>query len=155
MSQETCIPTGKLSLLQLINTDTLRVSILLRKPMNVIETINEKVQTTLQSLFTISPELLKKTQVTINTDKQKQDFGDLSSNAALILAKELGENPCAVAEKIVAELKHPSIARVAIAGPGFLNIFLSEEAFKKLAQELYEQRFLFFSSSRYEKILLC
>lgn len=113
--------------------------------MNVIETINEKVQTTLESLFTINPELLKKAQVTINTDKQKQDFGDLSSNAALILAKELGENPRAVAEKIVAELKHPSIARVAIAGPGFLNIFLSEEAFKKLAQELYEERSSFFS----------
>ncbi len=101
--------------------------------MNVIETINHHIQTTLQNLFSVRPELILKAQMTINVDKQKQEFGDLSSNAALIISKELGENPRTVAQKIQSELQHPSIDRVEIAGPGFLNIFLTEEAFHTLA----------------------
>ncbi len=113
--------------------------------MNVIETIGQHLHDTLQSLFSSQAQLIKKAQLTINTDKQKSEFGDLSSNAALIIAKELGENPRAVAQKILTALKHPYIERADIAGPGFLNIFLSPEAFKKLATELYEDRALFFS----------
>jgi arginyl-tRNA synthetase len=123
--------------------------------MNVIEIIGEKVQSLLESLFKIDPEVLHRIQITINTDKQKQEFGDLSSNAALILAKELGENPRAVAQKICGELTHPFIARIDIAGPGFINIVLSEEAFKKLAQELYEERTQFFTHTRTPKKSYC
>lgn len=123
--------------------------------MNVIETIDHHIQTTLQNLFSKRSELIVKAQMTINTDKHKQEFGDLSSNAALIISKELGENPRAIAQKIQSALKHPSIDRVEIAGPGFLNIFLTEQAFKALATELYEEGALFFAHTSSKKQSYC
>jgi arginyl-tRNA synthetase len=56
-------------------------------------------------------------------------FGDYQSNAALILAKQLGENPRAIAQKILdasvpSDLSDPPT----IAGAGFINFKLRPEA---------------------------
>ena len=115
--------------------------------MNVIETIDHQLETTLKELFEVDSDLIKKAHLSLNTDKQKQQFGDLSSNAALIISKELGQNPRDIAKKVVDTLSHKYIDRIEIAGPGFLNIFLTEEAFHALAKELYEQGEHFFSKS--------
>ncbi|RZI38532.1 arginine--tRNA ligase, partial [Herbaspirillum sp. HC18] len=49
--------------------------------------------------------------------------GDLASNAAMVLAKPAGKKPRDIAEKLVPYLaKLPEVARVDVAGPGFLNI---------------------------------
>jgi len=49
--------------------------------------------------------------------------GDISTNAAMVLAKSFGKAPRALAESLAAKLKvHPDIAAVEIAGPGFINI---------------------------------
>lgn len=54
--------------------------------------------------------------------------GDMATNAAMVLAKPAGKNPCEIATKIAAELqKHPQIAKVDIAGPGFINLTLKPE----------------------------
>ena len=54
--------------------------------------------------------------------------GDLSTNAAMVLAKPAGMNPRALAEALVAELsKLPQVIGVEIAGPGFINLRLSPE----------------------------
>jgi arginyl-tRNA synthetase len=51
--------------------------------------------------------------------------GDVATNAAMVLAKPLGQNPRAIAEKIAAALKKDSsIEKVEIAGPGFINLKL-------------------------------
>jgi arginyl-tRNA synthetase len=55
--------------------------------------------------------------------------GDYTSNIALIAAKEMGEQPRKLAERIAAHVAHEDIARVEVAGPGFLNIFLTRHAF--------------------------
>ncbi len=51
-------------------------------------------------------------------------FGDLAANCALVLAKETGQNPRALAEELATRLRAASehIARVEVAGPGFLNV---------------------------------
>ena len=58
-------------------------------------------------------------------------YGDYATNAALAAAKVLGNNPHDVAEELarflVEELKDV-VSRVAVAGPGFVNITLSQEA---------------------------
>jgi arginyl-tRNA synthetase len=77
--------------------------------------------------------------LTLNIDEQKQDFGDLNSNAALILNKQLKQPPRAVAEKITKEFSHPSVEKIEIAGPGFLNFYLTNAAFTQNGQELFEQ----------------
>jgi arginyl-tRNA synthetase len=54
--------------------------------------------------------------------------GDLSTNAAMVLAKPAGQNPRALAEALVAELgKLPQVTSAEIAGPGFINLRLSAE----------------------------
>jgi len=55
--------------------------------------------------------------------------GDLSTNAAMVLAKPAKTNPRALAEKIVPKLTaHPLITGAEVAGPGFINIRLAPSA---------------------------
>ncbi len=59
----------------------------------------------------------------------KPDFGDYSTNAAMLLAGSMGEAPRAVAEKLsaaVGERLGPAVDRVEVAGPGFLNLFMAD-----------------------------
>lgn len=56
-------------------------------------------------------------------------FGDYSSNIALQIAGRVQDNPRNVAEKIAEELKVSGrYKEVSIAGPGFINVFLKDEA---------------------------
>jgi len=53
-------------------------------------------------------------------------FGDYQANFAMRLAKDLGEKPRDVAEKIVAQLDTEGVCeKIEIAGPGFINLYLS------------------------------
>lgn len=58
--------------------------------------------------------------------KQKE-FGDLSTNVAMVWAKQQRKSPRAIAEAILKNLEDPKgiLARVAVAGPGFLNFSFS------------------------------
>ncbi|MBN8808356.1 MAG: arginine--tRNA ligase [Sphingomonas sp.] len=57
--------------------------------------------------------------------------GDLATNAAMVLAKPAGTNPRALAEKIAAELaKVDQVAAVAVAGPGFINLTLTDATWR-------------------------
>jgi arginyl-tRNA synthetase len=63
----------------------------------------------------------------------RPDFGDFSSNAPMLLAPTLGEPPRAVADKLgalVTEQLNGALDRVEVAGPGFLNLFLSDGWFR-------------------------
>jgi arginyl-tRNA synthetase len=58
--------------------------------------------------------------------------GDLASNAAMVLAKGAGTNPRALAAAIAPKLESlPEVTSVEIAGPGFLNIRLSSDAWRQ------------------------
>jgi arginyl-tRNA synthetase len=67
----------------------------------------------------------------------KADLGDYSSNAAMLLAGPLGDNPRAVAERLRGELEATlggsagTIDRVEVAGPGFVNLFLSDHWYRR------------------------
>ncbi len=60
----------------------------------------------------------------------KPELGDYSSNAAMLLAGPLGDNPRAVAERLRVELEgglgEADVERIEVAGPGFVNLFLSD-----------------------------
>jgi arginyl-tRNA synthetase len=58
----------------------------------------------------------------------KAELGDYSTNAPMLLAPALGEQPRAVAERLggeVSERLGGGVDRVEVAGPGFLNLFLA------------------------------
>jgi arginyl-tRNA synthetase len=55
--------------------------------------------------------------------------GDISTNAAMVLAKPAGTNPRALATALVAQLeKEPRVVSAEIAGPGFINLRLTDAA---------------------------
>ncbi|HEU0044323.1 arginine--tRNA ligase [Sphingomonas sp.] len=58
--------------------------------------------------------------------------GDLATNAAMVLAKPAGTNPKVLAEALAVELrKLDEVAEVAVAGPGFINLRLSDGAWRE------------------------
>jgi arginyl-tRNA synthetase len=59
-------------------------------------------------------------------------FGDYQTNVALVLGKQRGENPRALAEKIVAQLDVSDVSEPpAVAGAGFINFTLRQAAVEK------------------------
>jgi arginyl-tRNA synthetase len=58
--------------------------------------------------------------------------GDLATNAAMVLAKDAGLKPRELAERLAAELgKRPEIAKVEVAGPGFINLTLDPSVWRE------------------------
>jgi arginyl-tRNA synthetase len=57
--------------------------------------------------------------------------GDLSTNAAMVLAKGAGTNPRALAALLVPKLEMiADVAEVSVAGPGFINLRLTDECWR-------------------------
>lgn len=112
--------------------------------MNIIENLEQHFINYIQDLFIISKEQLTGMQFELNTDPSKKEFGDISTNVALILAKPIKSNPRALAEKIAQNYTNPHVANLELAGPGFINIYLKPSVFGELALELYTQKEQFF-----------
>src|SRR5262245_10128417 len=75
----------------------------------------------------------------------KPELGDYSSNAAMLLAAPLGEPPRDVAARLRDELERDlaakgSVDRVEVAGPGFVNLFLSDAWYRRALARLGEAR---------------
>jgi arginyl-tRNA synthetase len=61
------------------------------------------------------------------------DHGDFATNVALRLARPLGMAPAAIATAIVAAIQsEPPIASASVAGPGFINVRVTDEALEQL-----------------------
>ena len=77
-------------------------------------------------------------EVTPATDRR---FGDYQTNAALVLGKQRGENPRALAEKIVARLDVADLCEPpAVAGAGFINFTLRPDAIAKRTGEILRDK---------------
>ena len=70
------------------------------------------------------------TQVDIQVDRTRDKaHGDFAANTALMLAKPARRKPREIADELVAALPDSTaVERVEIAGPGFINFFLSADA---------------------------
>ena len=71
----------------------------------------------------------------------KPELGDYSSNAAMLLAAPLGEAPRDVAARLGEELERElgaagSVDRIEVAGPGFVNLFLSDDWYRRAMARL-------------------
>lgn len=66
--------------------------------------------------------------------RPEPQFGDFATNVALQLAGKLGRNPREIAEEIAEKLRASGeFAEVTVAGPGFINIRLTDTALFDLA----------------------
>lgn len=79
------------------------------------------VAAAVQDLFTV--------EVQIELTRPDEQFGDFATNVALQLAKQVGKNPRELAETLADKLRRhlaDKLAEVTVAGPGFLNLRLSD-----------------------------
>ncbi|GAA5646556.1 arginine--tRNA ligase [Vibrio proteolyticus] len=96
--------------------------------MNIQALINDKVSQALEAAGAPagSPAAVRQSA--------KPQFGDYQANGVMGVAKKLGTNPREFAQKVLDVLDLDGIAsKTEIAGPGFINIFLSEEFLAKQA----------------------
>ena len=113
--------------------------------MNILEQLQKALFSFIQKTFSCSEEQMSAITFTLNTNETKQAFGDISSNAPLVLTKALQKNPRTIAQEFTTLFKNDHIEKIEIAGPGFLNFFLTHETFVLLAQELFSKKDHFFS----------
>lgn len=84
------------------------------------------------------PAGLERRAVTVEPPRDAS-HGDLATNAAMVLAKPAGTNPRALAENIAAQLqKLPEVAAVSVAGPGFINLTLTDDTWRDELQAIDE-----------------
>lgn len=70
-------------------------------------------------------------EVAIELTRPEEQFGDYATNVALQLSREVGKPPREIAEDLAAELRQvlkEQVSEVTIAGPGFINLRLSDTA---------------------------
>lgn len=70
-------------------------------------------------------------------------FGDLSANIAMVISKELKKNPREIAKTILENIHLDSdkIVKSDIAGPGFLNFFISDDYYKSELKKILSDEF--------------
>ena len=103
------------------------------KRVNIQALINDKVSQALEAAGAPagSPAAVRQSA--------KPQFGDYQANGVMGVAKQLGTNPREFAQKVLDVLDLEGIAsKTEIAGPGFINIFLSDEFLAKSAESALE-----------------
>ena len=76
------------------------------------------------------------------------EHGDFASNLAMVLAKRAGLKPRDLAEKICAALPASHLLlRAEVAGPGFINLFLSPASYQALPGEIRSRAAAYGTSS--------
>lgn len=71
--------------------------------------------------------------IEVAMSRPEPQFGDYATNVALQLAKQVGDNPRRIAEKIAEKLAETNqYEAIEVAGPGFINITLNNDALLRL-----------------------
>lgn len=109
--------------------------------MNIFADFSARVKKAIETLG-LQPRdggILDVTRVTVEPPRDAS-HGDLATNAAMVLAKAVGENPRALAEKLAAELgRDPDVAEATVAGPGFVNLRLSQAFWHRQLDEILDK----------------
>ncbi|MFT7675933.1 MAG: arginyl-tRNA synthetase [Gammaproteobacteria bacterium] len=103
----------------------------------IIHDLIEQAVARLKDSGTFPADLQFNLQVSISKDPKQ---GDFASNIALMLSKQVGKPPRDIARQIVESLpEHTAISNVEIAGPGFINFFVSSDASQSVVLEILKQ----------------
>jgi len=100
--------------------------------------LQELIGTALQTLHDQGdlPELPE--TVTIERTRDKS-HGDFACNVAMVLAKTARRKPRDLADAVVDKLpESDQVEKVEIAGPGFINFFMSEAAFQNVVTAIFD-----------------
>ena len=118
---------------------------------NIKKTLSE----ILEDLYSkVEPEI-KNLKISIQDNKEKE-HGDLATNIAMVLAKPLKKNPKEIAEEIKQNfVLDEKIIKIEVAGPGFLNFFLSKDSYGEILEQIQKENKDFGKSdSKQSKVLI-
>ena len=106
--------------------------------MNIFADFNNRIRNTIEALDLQDASGARPDLSRISVEPPRDaSHGDIASNAAMVLARPLGTNPRALAEQIAAELrKDADVATAEIAGPGFVNLRLSDRFWQSLLKQM-------------------
>lgn len=88
-----------------------------------MQPLREKIETIVKAAYGV--------QVDLDLSRPDPAHGDFATNVALQLAKQVGQNPRDIATELQAKLQgtlDDQISEVTVAGPGFINLRLSDSA---------------------------
>mgnify|MGYP001359923848 FL=1 len=86
------------------------------------------------------------------SSNKKQGFGDYSSNIALALSKQIGQNPMEIAEKIIASHdKSELLFSVSVSKPGFINFHISGDYYLNILKNILDERTEFGKPAKHTK----
>ena len=105
------------------------------------ESLKNIVRDSVENLFFSNEDDFPILDIEISIPK-KREFGDYSSNIAMVLTKMLKKKPRDIAEHISDKLStsHPVLfKKIEIAGPGFLNFFINETSLMSELEEIEKQ----------------
>lgn len=86
------------------------------------------------------------------SSNKKQGFGDYSSNIALALSKQIGQNPMEIAEKIIASHdKDELLFSVSVTKPGFINFHISDDYYLNILKNILDERTEFGKPAKHTK----
>jgi arginyl-tRNA synthetase len=110
--------------------------------MNIFNIFKDEFKIIIQNLaeklnYQLNPKKLN--SFTIEPCKEEK-YGDIASNIAMIFSKDFQKSPRDLANLIIQELEnHPKIAKIEIAGAGFINIFLKFNIFQEFLSNILQQ----------------
>ena len=119
------------------------------------DNIKKTLSQILEDLYSqIEPEV-KNLKISIQDNKEKE-HGDLATNIAMVLAKPLKKNPKQIAEEIKQNfVLDEKIIKIEVAGPGFLNFFLSKDSHGEILEQIQKENKDFGKSdSKQSKVLI-
>ena len=86
------------------------------------------------------------------SSNKKQGFGDYSSNIALALSKQIGQNPMEIAEKIIASHdKGELLFSVSVTKPGFINFHIYDDYYLNILKNILDERTEFGKPAKHTK----
>ena len=109
----------------------------------MIEKIQSNLVRILEDLYGDSHLNIDELKINLQENNDKK-HGDLASNIALILAKPLKKNPQEIANSIRDSfIIDEEITKIEVAGPGFINFFLSTKTHSEVLNEISAKKELF------------
>ncbi|WP_375706701.1 arginine--tRNA ligase [Bartonella sp. AA126HLJHH] len=108
--------------------------------MNIFKNFEKKIKRSIElsDIKGKNGEDLDLSKITVDPPRVSS-HGHLSTNAAMVLAKSIGINPRALADKIIELLKNDSsIENIDVAGPGFINIKLTKLFWQDVIKSMLE-----------------
>lgn len=106
--------------------------------MNIFNDFRQEVLAALEALQAAEPRLkgCEVQAVTLEAPREAS-HGDFATNAAMVLSKQAGMKPREIADLLSAALQRDSrIEKVEVAGPGFINLKLTADYWRKTLSEI-------------------